>query len=165
MDLISKTKIFEEHAIYGFDFFSGSNKFLLFGSNKIKSCTFSYELQKNCLHSFKDTACEDWILTAKFLNGAKFIACISMHNKAILFNEKFNILKVSICEEKCISYCATIFYDTWDEVVILSGTVFNEVLIWKPLGSVAPVKTHLLGHKVEFLKFLNLMKVLFLKIY
>ncbi|XP_072376945.1 tRNA (34-2'-O)-methyltransferase regulator WDR6 [Diabrotica undecimpunctata] len=54
-----------------------------------------------------------------------------MQNKLQIWDNALNFLETFECQEKCILYSAHICYNEYDKLVLLSGTVFNEVLIWK----------------------------------
>ncbi|XP_028154251.1 WD repeat-containing protein 6 isoform X2 [Diabrotica virgifera virgifera] len=54
-----------------------------------------------------------------------------MQNKLQIWDTALNLLETFECQEKCILYSAHICYNDYDKLVILSGTVFNEVLLWK----------------------------------
>lgn len=60
------------------------------------------------------------------------IATVSIHNRLQIWNTNLEFITEIQCEEKCILYSAFICYDKFEELVILSGTVFSEILIWKP---------------------------------
>jgi hypothetical protein len=95
---------------------------------------------------------KDWILTASWLKN-KDIAVVVMLNKLIIYKDDLTRLKEVVCDEKCILYSAFICYDDpTEELVVLSGTVFGEILIWKVSHfdneEKSPVLTKLEGHKV-----------------
>ena len=52
-----------------------------------------------------------------------------------------------------VSYCARTAGKVWSELVVAAGTVFNEVVIWKPSVTSAdhtsPVLNRLTGHEVR----------------
>lgn len=104
----------------------------------------------------------DWILTAKWINDSNGIAAVSMHNTLILWTDELFFIDIVICIERCISYCATIVYNKWDDLVVLSGTVFSEILIWTPNHfdseeepPLCSVLYRLRGHKVIYLRLYN----------
>ncbi|CAH1183436.1 unnamed protein product [Phaedon cochleariae] len=84
---------------------------------------------------FEELICKgfsDWILDAKLIDEDNKIVAVSMQNKLHILNSNLEILEVIECIEKCILYSAHICYDKYEELIILSGTVFSEILIWRP---------------------------------
>nr|XP_023025375.1 WD repeat-containing protein 6 isoform X1 [Leptinotarsa decemlineata] len=79
-----------------------------------------------------NTALLDWVLDAKWINNGKNIVAVSLQNKLYIWDSELNSKKVVDCEEKCILYSAHICYEKYEDLTILSGTVFSEILIWKP---------------------------------
>lgn len=96
--------------------------------------------------------CFDWITTAKFLNNGRCIVIVTMHNVATLFDSSLCIIMNKQCVERCISYCSQVVGDNWDDLIILSGTVFSQILLWWPAKTaniLCPVIFRLYGHKVS----------------
>ncbi|XP_066150097.1 tRNA (34-2'-O)-methyltransferase regulator WDR6 isoform X2 [Euwallacea fornicatus] len=75
----------------------------------------------------------DWILDVKWIDNNRKFATVFMHNKIIIWDEDFNSEMSVKCEERCILYSAHLCLDTTSELIVLSGTVFSEILLWKPL--------------------------------
>lgn len=104
----------------------------------------------------------DWILDAKWIDNDENIAIMSMHNIITLWTKEMKLVKKVICEEKCILYSAHLVNDTWSNLIVLSGTVFSQVLIWWPKKSedkdLCPILCKLVGHRV-FLLFFSFYKL------
>lgn len=93
--------------------------------------------------------CSDWVLSIKYINNEN-IAAVLMHNKVQIWNYCLEVERESICEEKCILYSAYIHNNAVPNLIVFSGTVFCEILIWK-LGKEEEscVLRRLQGHKVS----------------
>lgn len=78
-----------------------------------------------------------------------------MHNALIVFNSNLEAKCRYICEENCLLYSGFISYDNFDQLIVFSGTVFSEVLLWRPTiskNSLSSITTRLKGHKVIITK-------------
>lgn len=148
--LLRRITIFKTDAIYGIQF-QYCNKLLVYGGNKLK--IFKYNNISYNLEDENYVTIEDWILAAKWLDYGTHIAVVSMHNIVTIFTESLVKIKNYTCSEKCILYSAFICCDDVKSIIILSGTVFSEVLIWRPVpaaDALCPVLYRLIGHKVIF---------------
>lgn len=147
-ELLKKLTVFEEDSVYDIQVTQCYKKLLLYGANKLK--TFKYN---HILFSLEDenfVAMEDWILAAKWLDNGNRIAVVSMHNNVSIWTEALMKIESFVCSERCILYSAFIC-DNEKDIIILSGTVFSEVLIWLPVptaSALCPVSHRLVGHKV-----------------
>lgn len=110
----------------------------------------------NCLAY---TSFSEWILDARWINSDETIATVSMHNKVQLWDVSLDLKFENKCNNKCVLYSAHIYVED-KKLIIFSGTVFSEVLIWNGNNSIQgeyPVLKRLKGHKVSslyiFLKF------------
>ncbi|KAF2897199.1 hypothetical protein ILUMI_08973 [Ignelater luminosus] len=94
---------------------------------------------------------DDWILDVKWIDNDENIAIISMHNIITLWTKEMKLVKRAVCEEKCILYSSHLVNDTWSNLIVLSGTVFSQVLIWWPKTSedknLCSILCKLNGHK------------------
>ncbi|KAJ8935051.1 hypothetical protein NQ318_002680 [Aromia moschata] len=127
---LNKVNVLEDQKIYGIIINKIGNKILLYGGKFIK--LFNINATLTYFDEISRTTASDWILDAKWINTDKEIATISMHNRLQIWNANLAIVTELECEEKCILYSAHICYEAINELIILSGTVFNEVLIWRP---------------------------------
>lgn len=148
-NLLKKIKIFDGQKIYGIEIHN--NDLLLYGGCHV--VTLNFDLTSLEFTRLRSKAIHDWILTGRWLKNRE-IAVVIMSNKLIIVNENLDIQRQVICEEKCILYSAFICYNGIDELVILSGTVFSEIVVWKVNQSsseeICSVSTRLKGHKVIF---------------
>uniref|UniRef100_UPI0037E7D2A2 tRNA (34-2'-O)-methyltransferase regulator WDR6 n=1 Tax=Semicossyphus pulcher TaxID=241346 RepID=UPI0037E7D2A2 len=99
----------------------------------------------------------DWALDVRWLYGDKHsLLCVAVaHNSALLLDIiKGNALEQRSCLEGCVLYSALLLvHESWADTVLVGGTVFNQLVLWKPGGDKssnsdhkAPVQRRLLGH-------------------
>ncbi|XP_029362820.1 tRNA (34-2'-O)-methyltransferase regulator WDR6 isoform X2 [Echeneis naucrates] len=100
---------------------------------------------------------KDWVLDACWLSEDKHsILCVAVaHNSALLLDVNTGTVLVQrSCLEGCLLYSALLLvHELWDDAVLVGGTVFNQLVLWKPGGGQegdseckAPVERRLLGH-------------------
>ncbi|XP_065817457.1 WD repeat-containing protein 6 [Labrus bergylta] len=100
----------------------------------------------------------DWVLDARWLSGDQNSRlCVAVaHNSSLLLDVKTgNSLVQRSCLEGCLLYSALLLvHESWEDTVLVGGTVFNQLVLWKPGGGdtgrdcehKAPVERRLLGH-------------------
>ncbi|KAJ8976129.1 hypothetical protein NQ317_019394 [Molorchus minor] len=128
--LLHKFKVFDGHNIFGIVVNKTDTQILLYGGKYIK--LFEINEVFTYFNEIADTVESDWILDAKFIDDDKEIATVSMHNKVHIWDQNLKLMIEAECDEKCVLYSAHICCDKLRELIILSGTVFSEVLVWKP---------------------------------
>ncbi|KAF1390732.1 hypothetical protein PFLUV_G00061070 [Perca fluviatilis] len=102
---------------------------------------------------------QDWALDVRWLSGDKHsLLCVAVaHNSALLLDLiTGNTLVRRSCLEGCLLYSALLLvHDSWADTILVGGTVFNQLVLWKPGGGEdkssgsehkAPVERRLLGH-------------------
>ncbi|CAB1428072.1 unnamed protein product [Pleuronectes platessa] len=103
---------------------------------------------------------QDWALDVHWLSGDKpSLLCVALaHNSALLLDVNTGTALVQrSCLEGCLLYSALLLvHESWADVVLVGGTVFNQLVVWKPGGGdgggdshskcKAPVERRLLGH-------------------
>ncbi|XP_041654921.1 WD repeat-containing protein 6 [Cheilinus undulatus] len=101
---------------------------------------------------------QDWVLDARWLSGDNpSLLCVAVaHNSALLLDVvSGHVLEQHSCLEGCLLYSALLLvHESWEDTVIVGGTVFNQLVLWKPGGGdrcsnseqKAPVERRLLGH-------------------
>ncbi|XP_029290941.1 LOW QUALITY PROTEIN: WD repeat-containing protein 6-like [Cottoperca gobio] len=102
---------------------------------------------------------QDWALDVRWLSGDKHsLLCVAVsHNGALLLDIMTgNALVQRFCLEGCLLYSALLLvHESWEDTILVGGTVFNQLVLWKPGGGgdkrsysehKAPVETRLLGH-------------------
>ncbi|KAG5900024.1 hypothetical protein JTB14_009104 [Gonioctena quinquepunctata] len=92
----------------------------------------------------------DWVLDAKWIDTGRRIVAVSLQNKLYIWNSDLQLDEIVECDEKCILYSAHICYDQYEDLTILSGTVFSEILIWKPskrINNIPVILKRLQKHK------------------
>lgn len=100
----------------------------------------------------------DWALDVRWLLGEQHsLLCVAVaHNSALLLDAATgNVLVQRSCQEGCLLYSALlVVHESWADTVLVGGTVFNQLVVWKPGGGdaqidssdKAPVERRLLGH-------------------
>ncbi|XP_059190068.1 WD repeat-containing protein 6 [Centropristis striata] len=102
---------------------------------------------------------QDWALDVRWLSGEKHsLLCVAVaHNSALLLDISTGKALVQCsCLEGCLLYTALLLvHESWADTVLVGGTVFNQVVLWKPgreedkssnSEHKAPVERRLLGH-------------------
>ncbi|XP_035991107.1 WD repeat-containing protein 6 [Fundulus heteroclitus] len=101
---------------------------------------------------------QDWVLDVRWLSADKrALLCVAVaHNAALLLDSAAGSALVQCsCLEGCLLYSALLLVDEcWANTVLVGGTVFNQLVIWKPgrgdqtinPGHKAPVERRLSGH-------------------
>lgn len=122
---------------------------------------------------------DDWVLHLKWLASSEKFVIVTAHNVTVLYDSKTcQPLNAVSCSVNCIlypldslnfltkcglgwqvmyidiltkfiRYCASITGDCWEEVTILAGTVFQEIVIWKICPPSHLVTHRLTGHDVS----------------
>lgn len=76
-----------------------------------------------------------WIYDENDKSHPTKMAFVYGHNNVEIYDLKSEtpeLLYAVQCEVRCILYSARIFGHTLDTMIVASGTVFNEVHLWKP---------------------------------
>ncbi|KAI4823520.1 hypothetical protein KUCAC02_012103 [Chaenocephalus aceratus] len=102
---------------------------------------------------------QDWALDVRWLSGDKhsLLGVAVAHNSALLLDIRTgNALLQRSCLEGCLLYSALLLvHESWDDTILVGGTVFNQLVLWKPGAGgdessnskhKAPVERRLLGH-------------------
>ncbi|XP_075949577.1 tRNA (34-2'-O)-methyltransferase regulator WDR6 isoform X1 [Anarhichas minor] len=102
---------------------------------------------------------QDWALDVRWLSGDnRSLLCVAVsHNSALLLDiVTGNVLFQRSCLEGCLLYSALLLvHESWADTILVGGTVFNQLVLWKPGGGgdksvdsehKAPVERRLLGH-------------------
>ena len=96
----------------------------------------------------------DWVLDARLLNSDT-IALVTAHNTFITYSLTMNSFQQRFnCEEQSLLYAAQIHINP-DNILVATGTVFNEIQLWRPTmsssgkvsSSVVPIAQRLRGHE------------------
>ncbi|XP_078668527.1 tRNA (34-2'-O)-methyltransferase regulator WDR6-like [Branchiostoma floridae x Branchiostoma belcheri] len=77
-----------------------------------------------------------WLLPHQTLGkDVRQLALALGHNTVVLWDAKTQrSIREVHCQEKCILYCAHFIGSSWPDLVLAAGTVFREVVLWKPFG-------------------------------
>lgn len=96
---------------------------------------------------------EDWLLDVQWLPEmpSAFLGAVLAHNTALLLEAKSgHVVCLRSCQEVCLLYSGLLIGSVWDSAVLVGGTVFNQLILWRPGASgkdqAAPVERRLPGH-------------------
>ncbi|XP_072537657.1 tRNA (34-2'-O)-methyltransferase regulator WDR6 isoform X2 [Salminus brasiliensis] len=96
---------------------------------------------------------QDWVLDVSWLKGEPqpLLGVSLAHNAALLLEpQSGKILTLCSCVEACLLYSALLIGPSWETSVLVGGTVFNQLVLWKPGGTGTDlqfqVERRLLGH-------------------
>ncbi|XP_055748766.1 WD repeat-containing protein 6-like [Salvelinus fontinalis] len=94
----------------------------------------------------------DWALDVSWVSGEKGPLGVALaHNAALLLDPVQGcVLALCSCQEGCLLYSALLLGENWEDSVLVGGTVFNQLVLWRPGGAQpdgkAPVERRLPGH-------------------
>ncbi|XP_067251146.1 WD repeat-containing protein 6 [Chanodichthys erythropterus] len=96
---------------------------------------------------------QDWVLDIHWLKAQPhtLLGVALAHNALLLLEaESGKILSFYSCVETCLLYSALMIGQNWDSLVLVGGTVFNQLVLWRPTGTKpdgqSQVERRLLGH-------------------
>uniref|UniRef100_A0A8C9SQ70 tRNA (34-2'-O)-methyltransferase regulator WDR6 n=1 Tax=Scleropages formosus TaxID=113540 RepID=A0A8C9SQ70_SCLFO len=96
---------------------------------------------------------QDWVLDVRWVGGAAHLLGVALAHNAVLLLEAWegHVLLRSSCEDGCLLYSALLVGPCWQSLTVVGGTVFNQLVIWRPTvttgsGRTAPVERRLKGH-------------------
>ncbi|XP_026863401.2 WD repeat-containing protein 6 [Electrophorus electricus] len=96
---------------------------------------------------------QDWVLDVSWLKEEVHpLLGVSLAHNAVLLLEpdSGNILAFCSCVEVCLLYSALLIGPSWETSVLVGGTVFNQLVLWRPVGTKvneqSKVERRLLGH-------------------
>ncbi|KAJ8015916.1 hypothetical protein DPEC_G00001660 [Dallia pectoralis] len=96
---------------------------------------------------------QDWALDVHWFSGnERPLLCVALaHNSALLLDPVVGcVLALCSCQEGCLLYSALLLGGTWETSVMVGGTVFNQLVLWRPGGTQSnekvPVERRLSGH-------------------
>ncbi|XP_065103166.1 tRNA (34-2'-O)-methyltransferase regulator WDR6 [Paramisgurnus dabryanus] len=139
--------ISSEHSVW-----DKEEELIVFGGKGVRLINFSSSGQ--CLKPIGPLLeLQDWVLDIHWLEAeAHTLLAISLaHNALLLLDaDSCNILAFYSCVETCLLYSALIIGSSWDSSVLVGGTVFNQLVLWRPRGTKpngqSQVERRLLGH-------------------
>ncbi|XP_072762395.1 tRNA (34-2'-O)-methyltransferase regulator WDR6-like [Anoplolepis gracilipes] len=129
-----------------------NNKLAVFGAKSICICNIinQEESREMTLEKQSIDQLNDWIIAVEWISKMQ-LAILFAHNYLCLYNVFDKSFQEVHCKEKCILYCGSITGTSQENLVIFSGTVFQEILIWKidncDIIGEMPVLHRLIGHK------------------
>ncbi|XP_043835853.1 WD repeat-containing protein 6 [Dromiciops gliroides] len=110
----------------------------VFGSKGLRVLTLSWA-EETVKLTWLSQLCElhDWIWDLHWVQGpekaSSVLALALGHNSVVLYDHIHQqALREVHCEEMCIIYSACLVGKDWQELVLVAGTVFNQLVIWRP---------------------------------
>lgn len=136
---MGKNRIFDHQRLFGLDFYENGANLLIIGENLIKK--YQYNWRDSSLLEIASNNVKEWILTLRYLQDK--LTLVTMQNNLLFLDNELITTEIVPCPQKCIAYSAYAF-DHYNSIVVLTGTVFNEIIVWqKDL-----ILFRLTGHKV-----------------
>lgn len=113
---------------------------IMFGQKKLQLANIIRTLDGVSLECVSDVQeVSDWILEADFWKEQSMVALVTAHNNIVIWDwVKKSPLTSFECEIQCILYSANLSHSINQRVIVASGTVFNQVLLWKLNGDHDP---------------------------
>ncbi|XP_017754598.1 PREDICTED: WD repeat-containing protein 6 [Eufriesea mexicana] len=110
------------------------NKLTVFGAHFF--CTYNIYHKQGTLIIKEDcnkNVLNDWIIAAKWLTFEKcnYLCVLLAHNNICIYNVLGKYYQSTWCEERCILYGGSILNNNNKNLIIFSGTVYQEILIWE----------------------------------
>ncbi|KAM0729073.1 tRNA (34-2'-O)-methyltransferase regulator WDR6 [Formica fusca] len=131
-----------------------NNKLAVFGAKSICICDIINQRGEMTFEKQSTDQLNDWIIAAEWISVKEQmqLAILFAHNYLCLYNIFEKSFQDVHCKEKCILYGGSISGTSQENLVIFSGTVFQEILIWKidnnyDINERMPVLHRLIGHK------------------
>jgi len=93
---------------------------------------------------------DDWVLDVRWVQGGRCVAVALANGQLIVLDVATKAVQLRAqCEARCILYAAQLSggEESIDSLVVVAGTVFNEVLLWE--AATGRVLHRFLGHKVR----------------
>lgn len=139
---LSQCDVLEHHCIHGIRIILNTDHthwLVVFGQKAVTIVTID-PVYFNIKHITEVVELSDWILDVHWLRNtdqsvSHELAVITAHNNVLVWNWKKNECSEVACSEvNCILYSARCYGNTWDDLCVAVGTVFNEVLVWMVCG-------------------------------
>lgn len=147
-ELIQSFNVFSSQAIHGIAIHS--NGIIVWGGRLITLYTFSPD-NNSVLDRSDSFEAADWILDISFspeVPGQKQkAALITAHNALLLLNLNWKSgLRELTSNSKCILYSAQVHWINNDHILVSSGTVFGDIIVWSCLLQRDSVPSSVLHH-------------------
>ena len=120
----------------------GEKKYIIFGQKEFQIVKINSEIFP--IYT-KPIFLKDWIISCH--SFSEFLFILTIHNQCLKIRiSDGNIIKHISPPNKSIVYSATLHGHNFDTFKIASGTVTNQIIVWKPYNmELEPIK--LIGHK------------------
>ncbi|XP_077781245.1 tRNA (34-2'-O)-methyltransferase regulator WDR6 isoform X3 [Podarcis muralis] len=153
-----RKKVLRNHNVHGIkeqqDAAPGSTALAVFGGKGLVVLELSFRggtAKLAELFPFREL--HDWIWDLQWLEAPGCVALALGHNSLALYDcAGQRTLREVHCQEKCILYSAHLVGSSWDTLVLVAGTVFNQLVVWcaadppDDTGRVKP-RSRINGHK------------------
>ncbi|KAL4645967.1 WD repeat-containing protein 6 [Arapaima gigas] len=79
----------------------------------------------------------DWVLDVHWLGGHTRLLGVALAHNAVLLLEvqEGRTMALSSCADGCLLYSALLVGPCWQTLAVVGGTVFNQLVIWRPRGA------------------------------
>ncbi|XP_031827082.1 tRNA (34-2'-O)-methyltransferase regulator WDR6 isoform X2 [Nomia melanderi] len=129
-----------------------NDKLAVFGANYF--CTYTVHTKEKTLEIKEDTkkiCLKDWIIASKWFAhcGIDYLAILLAHNNIYIYNTSNEHYEETWCEEKCILYAGHMLIKSNKDLVVFSGTVFQEILIWQVNHASCSMETVPILHRLQ----------------
>ncbi|XP_055913994.1 WD repeat-containing protein 6 [Eupeodes corollae] len=119
--------------VHGIESEEWTNKLLIYGENEfifIEQNALNFELlYRGCL--------SDWVSSGKLLKEEGSFLLVTSHSVAVLlkYNDVTHFCEIQnkiSCTDKSTLYSSYIYGTSWEDLLILGGNAFGELLVWQP---------------------------------
>ncbi|XP_071877534.1 tRNA (34-2'-O)-methyltransferase regulator WDR6-like [Bombus fervidus] len=130
-----------------------NNKLTVFGANYFS--TYKIYHKQETLIIEEDSSkkrLNDWIVAAEWVmfDECDYLCILLAHNNVYIYDVSSECYQNICCEERCILYAGSILNNSNRDLIIFSGTVYQEILIWQIYynyhSRISPVLHRLQGH-------------------
>lgn len=130
---------------------------LLWGATSFTYISLTEFFKEASSEAIPELVASDWILDARLL-GSTTIVLVTAHGSLLVHSLKTGkFLRRYNCEEQSLLYAAQIYLTNDKEIIVATGTVFNEIQLWRLLAnsvseesdtiSQVPIGHRLRGHE------------------
>uniref|UniRef100_A0A1B6D4L0 tRNA (34-2'-O)-methyltransferase regulator WDR6 n=1 Tax=Clastoptera arizonana TaxID=38151 RepID=A0A1B6D4L0_9HEMI len=145
-----RQRIHEQFNIHGIVPKENSTLVAIYGGKRITIVSIIIETEIT-IELEQSWAVDDWIYNICWLSKEYQLSAIYGHNVLSLWDwKRIEEVDTASCEDKCMLSSAQLIGNKWEEIVVLSGTMHSEILIWTAAGAKNESKSvihRLKGHK------------------
>jgi WD repeat-containing protein 6 len=108
---------------------------LLWGATSFAAVSLNEFFAQASSKAIPEIVISDWILDARLLDS-KTVLLVTAHNSLLVYSlEAGTLLRRYDCEEQSLLYAAQLYLTNDKDVLVATGTVFNEIQLWRPLAN------------------------------